>query len=132
MLIVGAIKTFEDLECWKAGNEVRRFFTTVTNKFPKNEYSFIDNVKRAARSVTNNMAEGYGRFHFQENIQYCRHSRGSLYELLDDLIIAKDDQYITEDEFKKGKELIEKTLAILNGYINYLVKAKDSTKKVAE
>jgi len=129
---VGAIKTFEDLECWKAGNETRIFFSIVTKKFPKNEYSFIDNIRRAARSVTNNIAEGYGRFHFQENIQYCRHSRGSLYELLDDLIIAKDDQYITDDEFKKGKELIEKTLAILNGYINYLVKAKDNTKKVAE
>ncbi len=84
------IKSFEDLECWKACVEVRKYVSVLINKFPASEkYDLIDNMKRASRSATRNIAEGYGRFHFKENIQFCRHSRGSLYEIIDDLITFK-------------------------------------------
>jgi four helix bundle protein len=79
---------------------------------------------RASRSVTNNIAEGYGRFHFQENIQFNRHSRGSLHEVIDHTIIAKDEGYISEEEYKNFRELLNRNLAVLNGYINYLVNQK--------
>jgi len=93
----------------------------LVKKYPKDEkYSLIDNMKRAARSTTNNIAEGFGRYHFQENIQFCRISRGSLHELIDQLIISKDDGYVTKGEYEKGRDLISKALAVLNGYINYL------------
>lgn len=118
-------KSFEDLECWKAGKELRVFFMDIRKKLPQEEkFSLADNLKRSARSVTNNIAEGFGRFHYQENIQYCRQSRGSLYELIDHLMICREENYITDDEYKNGRELINKTIAILNGYINYLIKAK--------
>jgi len=68
--------------------------------------------------------EGFGRFHFQENIQFCRHSRGSLYELKDQLICSLDEGFITKDEYEKGFKLIDTALALLNGYINYLSKRK--------
>ena len=107
--------------------EVRLFITELVKKFPREErFSLVDDMKRAARSTTHNIAEGYGRFHYQENIQFCRQARGSLYELIDQLITAKDDRMITGDECKKGRELINKSLAILNGYINYLGRAKNS------
>jgi four helix bundle protein len=83
----------------------------------------IDNMKRASHSTTRNIAEGYGRFHFKENIQFCRVSRGSLFELIDDLITCKDEQYITEKIYTEGRSKIDKALAILNGYINYLQRA---------
>ena len=118
-------KSFEDLECWKAGKELRVFFMGIRKKLPQEEkFSLADNLKRAARSVTNNIAEGFGRFHYQENIQYCRQARGSLYELIDHLMICREENYITDDEYKNGRDLINKTIAILNGYINYLIKAK--------
>jgi len=81
-------------------------------------------MKRAARSSTHNIAEGFGRFHYQENIQFCRQSRGSLYGLIDQLITSKDDRYITDEQYEKGRSLISKALAILNGYINYLSRQK--------
>jgi four helix bundle protein len=85
-----SLKSFEDLECWKACTEVRRFVTALVEKFPKDEkFALVDDMKRAARSITHNVAEGFGRFHFQENIQFCRHSRGSLCELIDQLITLK-------------------------------------------
>lgn len=93
--------------------------------FPKEErFRLTDQLTRALRSTTNNIAEGYGRFHFQENIQFCRISRGSLYEIIDHFIIAVEEKYINNAEFELLKEKINKCLAVLNGYINYLKKAK--------
>jgi four helix bundle protein len=121
----GSLKSFEDLECWKAGTEVRRFVRILVKKFPaKEKFSLTDNMTRASRSVTQNIAEGFGRYHFQENIQFCRQSRGSLQELVDQMITALDEEYISKKEFEEGKQLVDKTMAILNGYINYLSKAK--------
>lgn len=121
------IRSFEDLECWKVCTELRRNVSTLIKKFPKEEqYDLTSQMKRASRSVTHNIAEGYGRFHYQENIQYCRQARGSLYELIDQFIVAFDEKYINNEELTKGKEQINKSLALLNGYIKYLIKAKDS------
>jgi four helix bundle protein len=126
--MAGSLKSFEDLECWKAATQVRRYVIDLVKKFPdKERFALSDDMTRAARSATHNIAEGFGRFHFQENVQFCRQSRGSLDELLDQLITALDEKYITQDEFKRGKELVDKSLALLNGYINYLLRAKQET-----
>ncbi|ELR70033.1 S23 ribosomal [Fulvivirga imtechensis AK7] len=122
------IKTFEDLECWQLCTELRRLISELLADFPKDEkFLLTDQMKRASRSVTNNIAEGYGRFHFQENIQFCRQSRGSLYELLDHTIIALDEKYVTQSEYDKVVEQINRSLAVLNGYINYLTRAKNNS-----
>ena len=81
------------------------------------------------RSVTNNIAEGYGRFNYQENIQFCRISRGSLFEIIDHLLLAAEENYIEEKDLLIKKEHINKCLALLNGYINYLKKAKMENKE---
>jgi len=97
----------------------------LVKSFPADEkYKLTDQIKRAARSATSNIAEGYGRFHYQENIQYCRQTRGSLYELIEHLIVATDEGYISQEKLINLKGEIESCLAVLNGYINYLLKAK--------
>jgi four helix bundle protein len=124
-----SIRSFEDLECWKASREVRRYVMEVIKKFPSEEkYALIDGMRRSSRSITENIAEGFGRYHYGENIQFCRISRGSLHELIDQFISALDDNYINSDEYDKGREMINKAITILNGYINYLDKAKSSYK----
>ncbi len=123
--VAGSLKSIEDLECWKAATEVRRYIMTLAERFPdKEKFSPVDDMTRAARSATHNIAEGSGRFHFQENVQFCRQNRGSLYDLLDQLITAPDEKYVGENEYKRGKELIDRVSALLNGYINYLLRAK--------
>ena len=118
------ITSFEDLECWRLGRDVRRAISTLTKKFPKEEtYGLTQHLKKTARSITNNIAEGYGRFHFQENIQFCRISRGSAYEAVDQLLEAINEKYITENELQESRELINNFLRVLNGYINYLKRA---------
>ena len=119
------IKSFEDLECWKKARELREFIRPILSSFPTDEkYRLIDQIIRASRSTTNNIAEGYGRFHYQENIQFCRISRGSLFELIDHFIIAFEEGIISQKTLTDIKEKINRCLAILNGYINYLRKAK--------
>lgn len=116
-----SFRTFEDLKCWQACREVRIFIFGIVKNYPNEEkYSLTDNMKRAARSTTENIAEGFGRFHYKENAQFCRISRGSLFELLDDLITSIDQEYINQEDYQKGRELISNALVILNGYINYL------------
>ena len=119
------MKSFEELEVWKKGRELRMFVFRVSKTFPVEEkYKLTSQIKRSSRSVTNNIAEGFGRFHFQENIQFCRQARGSLTETLDHMIIAYDEDIISENELEEFRMLYERCLKLLNGYIAYLIKAK--------
>ena len=81
-------------------------------------------MRRAALSLTNNIAEGHGRYHFQENIQFCRVSRGSLMELIDDLNICIDEEYFPLDYLEELKVEGYRINKMLNGYIAYLKKRK--------
>ena len=74
--------------------------------------------------MTNNIAEGYGRFHYQENRRFYCVSRESLHETLDHLMIALEEEYINQEKYEEGKKLIPNAIAILNGYISYLERAK--------
>lgn len=119
------MRTFEDLDCWKKITALRRVLSDLVKTFPSDEkYRLTDQIIRAARSATSNIAEGYGRFHYQENIQYCRQTRGSLYELIEHLIVANDEGIISKEVLTSLKSEIASCLAVLNGYINYLLKAK--------
>ena len=71
----------------------------VASRLPDSErYNLVAQIRRAAVSLTANVAEGYGRFHFKENIQYCRIARGSAYELIDHLITCQDERYLIKEE----------------------------------
>jgi four helix bundle protein len=81
---------------------------------------------RSCRSVTANIAEGFGRFHYQENIQFCRQARGSLTETMEHLITAFDEKYIDRDTLSKMNEQYRSCLKELNSYIHYLRSAKQT------
>lgn len=123
-----SIRTFEDLEVWKKAREVRLFVQKLVKKFPSEEkYALAIQIRKSSRSITNNIAEGYGRFFYQENIQFCRISRGSLTETLDHMIVAFDEDYISEFDLAAFRILYDDCLKLLNGYINYLQKAKSGS-----
>ncbi|MEW6685612.1 MAG: four helix bundle protein [Candidatus Edwardsbacteria bacterium] len=119
-------KRFEDLKVWQEARKFRQGIYNLVKKFPKKElYGLTAQISHSASSITANIAEGYGRYHWQENIQFCRISRGSINETLDHLYTALDCGYITEEEFsehyQKGRQLEQ----LLNGYIRYLEKRKN-------
>jgi len=122
---------FEELEVWKEARNLRMAIRELYKKFPKNEeYSLISQIKRSSRSVTANIAEGHGRYHYQENIQFCRHSRGSLDETKDHLITALDEEYITRGEYENCVKMYDHCLKLLNGYVAYLKKKKEAEAKL--
>jgi four helix bundle protein len=119
------INNFEDLEVWKECRNLRMHVSSVVKTFPIEEkYRMIDQLIRASRSITANIAESHGRFHYQENIQFCRQARGSLSETLDHFICALDENYISIDQMSLFRNQYNLCLKILNGYIAYLQKMK--------
>lgn len=125
---MGTLISFRELNCWQEAAALRRSMRVLTNQFPPEEkYRLTDQIIRAARSVTATIAEGFGRYHYQENARFCRIARGSLNELLDHLIVAQEEQYINEQEFNDYSARIDKCINILNGYIRYLQQAKNSS-----
>ncbi len=119
-------KTFEDLEMYKAAREFRKKIYSLAKKLPEYEkYNLAGQMRRAAVSLTNCLAEGHGRFHYQENIQFLRQSRGSLEEIIDDINVCIDESYADLDRLNKLKQEGYIVLKRLNGYIKYLRKCKD-------
>ena len=127
-MIKPKIESFEDLYVYQRAREFSRKIAKVVKELPKNETNKLkDQMTRARRSITNNIAEGYGRYHYQENIQYCRQSRGSICEIIDDLIECKDENYIDSGNYFVLKEEAYSLMKILNNYIAYLQRAKKGT-----
>lgn len=117
-----------DLESWKSARQLRISISELVKNYPADEKLRLkDQIIRSSKSVPANIAEGYGRFHYQENIQFCRIARGSLYETFEHLMCAKDENYISEEQFQTLNNQILECLKILNGYVQYLKKAKIST-----
>jgi len=120
-----AYKTFEELETYKVAREFRKKIYALVKKLPKHEeYNLAGQMRRASTSLTNNIAEGHGRFHYQENIQFCRQSRGSLAELIDDINICIDERYFPDNHLYELKAEAKDVLKYLNGYIAHLKRLK--------
>src|SRR5256885_10778172 len=119
---ISTIRTFEDLECWKQCRALRRFVSEkIIPILPKEErYRLGDQLVRAARATTANIAEGYGRFHYLDNAKFCSNARGSCWEVLDHLITGYDDGLISVELLDRGRELVNAAVKLLNGYMNYL------------
>jgi four helix bundle protein len=119
------IRSFEDLECWKACRALRIFVANVLCRaLPNDEkYRLGDQILRSARSTTANIAEGFGRFHYLDNAKFCSNARGSCWETIDHMIAANDESLISQDLLDQGREIAAKAVALLNGYISYLRRA---------
>ena len=123
----GQLKSdFRNLDVWKKCREIRIMVWKLCKKFPSAEkFRLSDQMVRASRSSAANIAEGHGRFHFQENIQFCRQSRGSLFELIDHVMVAQECGYIDSKEKEMLIEHIITAIRLLNGYIKYLNNRKN-------
>ena len=112
------IRDFKDLEVWKAARDLRRESYKMAKTLPDFEkYGLAGQVRRAASSVTANIAEGFGRFGYQENAQLCRQARGSLYELRDHFTTCVDEGYLSLAEGKRLDALAQSVARLLNGYL---------------
>lgn len=124
-----ANKDFTSLEAWKKARKVKLFFyDKVLPSLPEEEkYGLNFQIRKASVSSTANISEGYGRYHYQDGIQFYRIYRGSLYEFKDHLISCLDFKFIDEEIYEKGIVLIEDAKITLNGYIGYVKRQKSKS-----
>ena len=128
--IMSNISTFEDLDRYKAGRELRRTISRRARTLPGEEqFRLKDQIIRSSRSITANIAEGFGRHHPQENLQFCRQSRGSLMETLEHLNTALDEDLLGEDQYVSMRDQWNQVRALLSGYISYLQKLAPKDKR---
>ena len=114
-------RTFEDLEVYQVARQFRRAMYQVNRQLPSFEkFELGSQIRRAAVSLTNNITEGHGRFHYLEQIKFCLYSRGSLEELLDDLNICEDESYLPTTEIASLKQQGWRVHQLINGYIRWL------------
>lgn len=112
------IRKFTDLRVWQVGHELVIMIYKTTKNFPKQEtYSLVDQMRRATSSVTSNIAEGFGRKGYKEKLQFYYQAQGSLIELKDQILIAKDVEYLNNKEVKQLTELANNTHRLLQGLI---------------
>jgi four helix bundle protein len=97
------VRDFTDLQVWQLARELRQQVYALCTGFPSDErFTLTQQLRRATISVTATIAEGFERYSYQENIQFCRLARGSAYEVRDHLITATDQNYITADGQPEG------------------------------
>jgi len=122
------LRTFEDLECWKACRELRVLVArTFCKALPKDErHRPGDQILRAARSPTANIDEGYGRFHDLDHAKFCSNARDSCWETIDHMITAHDEELVSAELLEPGRTQAAKSVALLSGYISCLRKAAES------
>src|SRR2546421_11533558 len=98
-------QTFEDLEVYQVAREFRKAMYAVSRRLPDFEkFELASQIRRAAVSLTNNIAEGNGRWHFLDHIKFLLMARGSLQELLDDVNVCEDENYLTFPEVTERKQ----------------------------
>jgi four helix bundle protein len=116
----------ERLVAWKKARDFAVLvYKQVIPMLPAEEkWSLCQQIRRSSLSIPANIAEGYGRFYYQEVIRFSYIARGSLEETLSHVLLAQNLGYLSADQcteiIHQGDELVR----ILNGYINYLKKSK--------
>jgi four helix bundle protein len=113
---------FESLQVWQAAHELRVAVhrRVVPCLPPEERFDLIQQIRRASKSIGANIAEGYGRFYWMDNVRFCYNARGSLAETLDHLIVARDLGYIDSTLYQEIRSAADRAFRLLNGYIAYL------------
>ncbi|MEI2651674.1 MAG: four helix bundle protein [Microthrixaceae bacterium] len=121
-----SVKSLETLEVWKKAKEFAlRIYREVLPLLPPEEkWNLNQQLRRSSSSVPANIAEGYGRFYYQEIIRFCYISRGSLEETLSHLVLCCELDYLPKPIFGSLEQDGEKLTQLINGYIGYLKRSK--------
>jgi len=121
-----SIKSLETLEAWKKAKDFAlRVYREVLPLLPPEEkWNLNQQLRRSSNSIPANIAEGYGRFYYQDNIRFCYNARGSLEETLSHLVVCYEMKFISKALFDSLEDDGEKLTQLINGYIGYLKKSK--------
>ena len=116
---------YKELNCYKKARELRISISALVKKFPSSEkFLLVAQIIDSSRSITRNIAEGYGRFTYADTKNFFIMARGSVTETMESLSTAHDENYITDEELQSFTALCEEVFRLINGYISYLDRSK--------
>lgn len=119
------IEKFEDLIVWQEARKLSNRIAELIKKSPfSKDLVLVDQIKRSSRSISSNIAEGFGRYTYRDYRQFVMIARGSLTETQNHLYTALDLNYITKEEFQQLYDLTVKIYKLLNGLITHLKNAQ--------
>jgi four helix bundle protein len=119
----------EDLEVYKVSMELGDIVWAIVGRWKYFEQDTLGKqFTRAADSIAFNISEGYGRFHYAENRNFCYYSRGSAFETATAITKAKTRKLISEEEINKLKEKLTLYFKLINPYIKSIGKKLDKSK----
>jgi four helix bundle protein len=123
---VMSIKSLKTLEAWKKTRDFAlRIYREVLPLLPPEEkWNLNQQLRRSSNSIPANIAEGYGRFYYQDNIRFCYIARGSLEETLSHLVMCHELKYISKTLFDSLEQDGEKLTQLINDYVGYLKRSK--------
>ena len=120
-------KGYKELKCYIEARLLRKSISILVKKFPSHEkFLLTAQIIDSSRSITRNMAEGYGRYTYSDTRNFFIIARGSVTETMENLATAFDESYITPDELTAGEQKCELVFKLTNGYISYPDKSNAS------
>ncbi len=126
-----SVEGLSRLKVWgRAKDFALSVYKRVLPSLPSEEkWNLNQQLRRASLSISANIAEGYGRFYYQDNVRFCYNARGSLEEVLSHLTFAHDMDFISEELYKELISEGDEIDKMINGYISYLKKSKQGAKE---
>ncbi len=119
------IKNFYDLDAWEKAHKFVLEIYELTKEFPREElYGMTSQLRRAASSITANIAEGFSRYHYNDKIRFYHNARGSVSETQNFLFVARDLSYLSTEEFKSAFDLSAEISKLINGLIRSIENQK--------
>ncbi len=119
-------KGLETLQVWQRSLEFAKYICQdVLPRLPSHEkWALVEQTRRSVQSIPANIAEGYGRYYFQEGVRFCYIARGSLEETFSHLALAYQLKYLSYETYKSLTTEIQELRRMLNGYISFLKESK--------
>jgi four helix bundle protein len=116
---------YKELEVWKESKELVKLIYELTKIFPSTEqFGLTNQIRRCAVSIPSNIAEGIGRNHVKDTLQFLFIARGSIYELETQIILAFELSFISNEVYNNSIEKIHLCMKLISGFINYYEQKK--------
>ena len=127
-------KGLDNLIVWtKSVDLVQMIYREIIATLPVDErWSLSQQLRRSSMSIPANIAEGYGRFYFQDNVRFCYIARGSLEETYSHIRVAIQLGYVTSDNADNVIKAIDELKKILNGYIKFIKSSKQGENETVQ
>ena len=115
------MRDYKKLDVWKIAVDLNKLVYEITRGFPKDEvYGLTSQIRRASVSISSNIAEGCGRRTSKDFVQFLHNASGSLKEVGSQLVLAKELEYVSDDDFNKLNSMIIKLGNKLMSFIKYI------------